>query len=113
MEHERSHGEVPRVKTIPFWQWSLVMHNFDIPHKNLLFSKNVLSFPVPASFPQRISWLSIIILVSLSIHFLEMSTSNKHLYSGKHSRKSSRRLRGDADKTYRAIRVMLFPPRKL
>lgn len=111
MEHEKCHSEVPRVKNIPFWKWSLVMLNFDIPHKNLLFSKDVLSFPVPTLFHQRISWKSIIML-SLSKHFLEMSTCNKHLCSGKHSRKSSRWL-SDAEETLRAVRVMLFHPRKL
>lgn len=111
MENEKGHSEVPRVKNVLFWKWSFVMLNFYIPHKNLLFSKDVLSFPGPALFPQRTSWKSIIIL-SLSKHFLEMSTCNKHLCSGKHSRKSSRWLR-DAEETLRAIRAMLFPPRKL
>lgn len=112
VEHERGNGEIPWVKTIPFWKWSLVILNFDIPHKNLLFSKDVLPFTLPASFPQRISWLSIIILVSLSKHYLETSTSNKYPYSGKHSRKSSRWLRGDAEETLRAVRIMLFSPWK-
>lgn len=113
MEHEKSHHEVSQVKIISLWKWSLVILHFDIPHKNFLFSKDVLSLPVPASFPQRMSWLSIINLVSLSKHFLEMRTSNKHFYSGRHSRKSSRLLRGDAEETLRATRVMLFSQKTL
>lgn len=42
-----------------------------------------------------------------------MRTSNKHFYSGRHSRKSSRLLRGDAEETLRATRVMLFSQKTL
>lgn len=52
MEHEKSNGKVSRVKTIPFWKGSLVMLSFDIPLKNVLFSKDVLSVPTNPISPK-------------------------------------------------------------
>lgn len=111
MEHEKIMGEYPGWRPSPSGRDLLLYLVLTFLEKMFYSARMFCLFP-PTPFPQRISWLSIIILVSLTKHFLEMSTSNKHLYSCKHCRKSSRWVRGDAEETLRTIRVKLLSARK-